>query len=87
MKKVSYLGVSLLLMLCLALPGLAQQAKSKAEYDAYMLFYNEQNPQRKGEAAEKFLADPAYKESEFKLPAFQGAVIAYRNAQNWAKVM
>jgi hypothetical protein len=87
MKKVSYLGLSLLLMLSLALPGLAQQAKSKAEYDAYMLFYNEQNPQRKGEAAEKFLADPAYKESEFKLPAFQGALIAYRNAQNWAKVM
>jgi tetratricopeptide (TPR) repeat protein len=87
MKKMSYLGFSLLLMLSLALPGLAQQAKNKAEYDAYMLFYNEQNPQRKGEAAEKFLADPAYKDSEFKLPAVQGAIIAFRNAQNWAKVM
>jgi tetratricopeptide (TPR) repeat protein len=87
MKTVSYLGLSLLLMLSLSLPGLSQQAKSKAEYDAYMLFYNEQNPQRKGEAAEKFLGDPAYKDSEFRLPAFQGAVIAYRNSQNWAKVM
>ena len=87
MKKMSYLGLSLLLMLSLVIPSLAQQAKSKAEYDAYMLFYNEQNLQKKGEAAEKFLADPAYKDSEFKLPAFQGAVIAYRNSQNWAKVM
>jgi tetratricopeptide (TPR) repeat protein len=87
MKKMSYLGLVLLLTLSLALPGLAQQAKSKAEYDAYMLFYNEQNLQKKGEAAEKFLADPAYATSDFRLPAFQGAVIAYRNSQNWAKVM
>ena len=87
MKKMSYLGLYLLLMLSLAPASKAQQAKSKAEYDAYMLFYNEQNPQKKGEAAEKFLGDPAYKDSEFKPPAFQGAVIAYRGAQNWPKVM
>jgi tetratricopeptide (TPR) repeat protein len=87
MKKISYLGLSLLLLISMTAPSLAQQAKSKAEYDAYMLFYNEQNPQRKGEAAEKFLGDPAYPESEFRLPAVQGAIIAYRNAQNWPKVM
>jgi lipopolysaccharide biosynthesis regulator YciM len=87
MKKMSYLGLSLLLTLSLTMPGLAQQAKTKAEYDAYMLFYNEQNLQKKGEAAEKFLSDPAYNNSDFRLPTFQGAVIAYRNSQNWAKVM
>lgn len=85
MKRSGYLGLAFLIVLLLAVPVLGQQAKSKAEYDAYMAFYNEQNPQKKAELGEKFLTD--YKETDFKQPAFQLLVDAYVRAQNWATVM
>jgi hypothetical protein len=87
MKMTAYLGLSLFLILALATPGVAQQpqAKSKAEYDAYIAFYNETNPARKAEFGEKFLADN--KDSEFVPDAYTLLIRAYTQAQNWAKVM
>jgi tetratricopeptide (TPR) repeat protein len=88
MKKTGYLGLSLLLISALALPGLTQQApayKSTAEGNAYLTLYNEQNPQKKAELGEKFLTD--FKDSDFRPQAFQMVIRSYANAQNWAKVM
>lgn len=85
MKRIAYVGFSLSLILALALPGIGQQAKSKPEYDTYSAFYSEQNPQKKAELGEKFLAD--FKDSEYRAPGYQLLVNAYYQAQNWAKVI
>ena len=87
MRRTAYLGLTLMLILALGVPAFSQQpqAKTKAEYDAYLAFYNEQNPQKKAELGEKFLADN--KDSEFVPQAYQMLVGAYARAQNWAKVV
>jgi tetratricopeptide (TPR) repeat protein len=89
MKKTAYLGSTLLLILALTIPILAQQGKpqfkSREEYDAYMLFFNEKSPPKKAELAEKFLSE--YKDSELRLDTMTRLVQAYTQAQNWAKVM
>ena len=88
MRRMGYLGLTLLLTLGLAIPAVSQQgaqAKTAAEYNAYKAFYDEQNPQKKAELGEKFLAD--YKESDFIPQGYQLLISAYARGQNWAKVM
>jgi tetratricopeptide (TPR) repeat protein len=87
MKKMVHLGLSLFLILALAIPSVAQQpqAKSKAEYDAYIAFYNETNPAKKAELGEIFLTD--HKDSAFVPDSFTLLIRAYTQAQNWPKVM
>lgn len=85
MRRTWYLGLTLLLILGLAIPVLSQQAKTAAEYNAYKAFYDEQTPAKKAELGEKFLAD--YKDSDFVPQAYTLLIAAYARAQNWAKVM
>ncbi|PYS56294.1 MAG: hypothetical protein DMG13_00180 [Acidobacteria bacterium] len=87
MRRVGYLGLSLFLILALGAPAFSQQAQARtpAEYNAYVAFYNEQNPQKKAELGEKFLAEN--KDSDFVPQGYQMLIGAYARAQNWAKVM
>jgi len=95
MRRTGYLGVSLLLILVFgvgAVPGFGQaaqakqpQAKTQAEYTAYKALYDEQNPQKKAELGEKFLAD--FKESDFIANTHTMIIGAYTKAQTWAKVI
>ena len=99
MRRTGYPGVSLLLILILAvsaLPGFSQapaaqakqqQAKTQAEYDAYKALYDEKDPKKKADLGEKFIANPAFKESDFIVPnAHQMIIGAYMGDKNWAKV-
>jgi len=61
------------------------QAKTKAEYDAYMLLYNEAAPAKKVELATKFLAD--HPETEFKMFVYQMQIESYTNLRNVDKVV
>src|SRR5437762_5902508 len=97
MKRTRYLGMSMSVLVVLALataalPGFGQaaqakqpQAKTQAEYNAYKALYDEQNPQKKAELGEKFLTD--FKESDFIGNTYTMIVGAYTRAQNWAKVI
>jgi tetratricopeptide (TPR) repeat protein len=85
MRKLGNLGLSLLLLVSLAMPALAQSAQ--AEYDAYLAFYNEQNPQKKAELAEKFIAEPTLTTSQYRSAVVGGLIRAYAAAQNHAKVL
>src|SRR4030095_9717796 len=88
MRKVSYLGFSLVLLLALTRPGLAQQApayKSTAEGNAYVTFFNEADPKKKAEMGEKFLTD--FKDSDFRSNAVRIVMNAYMQSQNFPKVM
>ena len=70
MRRTGYLGISLLLVFVLAasaLPGFGQaapaaqakgpQAKTQAEYTAYVTFFNEKDPVKKAPLGEKFITD------------------------------
>jgi len=94
MRRTCYLGLSLLLIVALGAPAFSQapaaatpqpQAKTPAEYNAYKAVYDEQNPAKKAELAEKFMAD--FKESELMGQTYTMLIGAYSRAQNWAKVM
>ena len=97
MKRTGYLGMSMYVLVVLALaaaalPGFGQaaqakqpQAKTQAEYNAYKALYDEQNPQKKAELGEKFLTD--FKESDFIANTYTMIIGAYTRAQNWAKVI
>ncbi|MBI4474212.1 MAG: hypothetical protein HY646_16190 [Acidobacteria bacterium] len=82
MKTTSRMALSVLLLLALALPGLAQ---GEVENSAYRTYYGEQNAQKKIELGEKFLTD--FKESTYRAPVLQGILNLYVQGQNWAKVM
>src|SRR5262245_50914069 len=56
------------------------QAKTKAEYDAYMLLYNEAAPAKKVELAGKFLID--HPETEFKMFVYQMQIDGYQRLGN-----
>ena len=85
MNRRVYVGLALIATLLLVTPAQAQQAKSKAEYDAYKAMYDEQEPQRKARLAEAFLND--YGDSDFIPAAFQLLTNAYVSARNWRKVV
>lgn len=61
------------------------QAKTKAEYDAYLVLFNEQNPGKKAELATKFLAD--YPETEFKMYVYQMQINSYAQLGSADKVV
>jgi hypothetical protein len=94
MKRIGYLGMSLFLIIILMaaeLPGLAQGAqaapKTQAEYNDYRAAYDEKDPAKKAELAEKYVAtykdaDPAMMPSAYSL-----MISGYVNSKNWAKVM
>ena len=87
------LGFALLLTLAPALlPGppllafqAGPQARSKAEYDAYVALYNEAAPGAKAALGEAFLRD--YPESEFAPLAFMNLISAYEMERDWAAVL
>jgi lipopolysaccharide biosynthesis regulator YciM len=85
MNRSAYVGLALIATLLFGTPARAQQAKSKAEYDAYKAMYDEQEPQRKAQLAEAFLND--YGDSDFVPAAFQLLSNAYVGARNWRKVV
>jgi len=55
------------------------QAKTKAEYDAYMALYNEADPAKKADLATKFLTD--HSETEFKMFVYQMQIDSYARLQ------
>jgi hypothetical protein len=61
------------------------QAKTKAEYDAYMVLYNEQAPAKKAELAGKFLTD--HPETEFKMFVYQMQINSYNQLGTADKVV
>jgi heat shock protein HspQ len=99
MRRTGYLGISLLLVFALAasaLPGFGQaaapaaqakqpQAKTQAEYTAYVAFFNEKDPVKKAGLGEKFIVD--FKETDFMSASYNQIITAYTQAQNWAKVI
>ena len=98
MRRIGYLGISLLLVFVLAasaLPGYGQaapaaqakgpQAKTQAEYTAHVTFFNEKDPVKKAPLGEKFITD--FKESDFIPASYTQIITAYTQAQNWPKVV
>jgi tetratricopeptide (TPR) repeat protein len=96
MKRTVYVGLSLLLITALAMPGFAQQAaaagqakapqaKTTAEYNAYNALYMEKDPKKKAELGEKFIVD--FKDSDFITPSHRMIIGGYRDSQNWNKVL
>jgi tetratricopeptide (TPR) repeat protein len=92
MKRTAYLGILLFLPVVLvasALQGFGQakqpQFKTRPEYDAAMLVYNEKDPAKRAAAGEKFIAD--FKESEYIPNAYIFTIGGYNNSKNWAKAM
>ena len=61
------------------------QAKTKAEYDAYMALYSEAAPAKKVELAGKFLTD--HPETEFKMFVYQMQIDGYARLGNVDKVV
>jgi tetratricopeptide (TPR) repeat protein len=90
-KVVLGLGGCCLILVLLVAPLYSQgeqkqpQAKTKAEYDAYLVLFNEQNQSKKVELAEKFMQD--YPETEFKPYIYQIQVAGYAALGNAAKVV
>jgi tetratricopeptide (TPR) repeat protein len=89
MKRIAYLGFSLVVLLVLEVPGFAQQCapKTRPEYDAYVAFFNEKVPAKRAELAEKYLTDFKDTVPECKASAYQAVVKAYVDSQNWAKAL
>lgn len=89
MRRSVYAGLSLLLTAALATPGFGQakqpQAKTQAEYNAYLAVFNEQDPAKKAGLGEKFIVD--FKDSEFIANSYRIIIGSYAKAQNWAKVI
>jgi tetratricopeptide (TPR) repeat protein len=96
MRRTGYLGMSLFLILILLvaeLPGLAQAAqgkqpapKTQAEYADYTAAYNEKDPAKKAELAEKFVK--TYTDTSEMIPSAYSLIISgYVGAKNWPKVM
>lgn len=61
------------------------EAKTKAEYDAYLALFNEQNAGKKTELATKFLTD--YPDTEFKMYIYQMQINSYAQLNNPDKVV
>ena len=61
------------------------QAKNKAEYDAYLAMYNEQDPNKKVDLATKFLTD--FPDTEFKPYVYQIQINTYASMGKPDKVV
>lgn len=89
MKKIGYLGFSFLVIVALAIQGMAQQPalKTKPEYDAYMAAFQEKNPAKKAELAEKFMNDFKDTDPIAKGQAVSWMVQGYAQSGNAAKAL
>jgi hypothetical protein len=95
MRQNGYLRLFLLVILVLtvsALPGFSQAAqgrtpapKTPAEFTAYTAAYNEKDPAKKAELAEKFITE--FKDSELLSGAYSMVISGSMNSKNWAKAM
>ena len=79
------MGVALLWLFVLAIPAVAQQFQNKAEYDAYMALYNEQDTAIKVELGEDFLS--TYPESEAAPIAYQLLVATHYADRDWRSLV
>jgi tetratricopeptide (TPR) repeat protein len=91
-KLVLCVAAGYLMLATMAIPVCAQtaeqkqpQAKTKAEYDAYLAMYNEQDASKKAELATKFLTD--FPDSEFKPYIYQIEVQTYASIGKADKVV
>jgi tetratricopeptide (TPR) repeat protein len=86
MKKLGYAGLSTVLCLAVALPGLAQQppAADQACNAKYGTYYAKQ-----GDVAlfDAFVNDPACKDNQYRNGAFSLLLKSYSDAKNWKGVM
>jgi tetratricopeptide (TPR) repeat protein len=93
MRRIGHIGLALALCLALALPLMSQAppqpaAKNRTEYDAYIAFYNDQNPQTKITAGEKFLSDHAGSDFTNAVAfALGNALQAAQQSNNFDKIM
>lgn len=96
MRRTGYLGMSLFLMLILAvsaLPGFSQaaaqgkprQTKTQAEYNSYNACFTEKDFAKKAELCEKFTND--FKESDFLDNGYKLMIQSNLQLKNWQKVM
>jgi hypothetical protein len=95
MRRTGYLGLFLLVTIILAvsaLPCFSQAAqgrtpapKTPAEFTAYTAAYNEKDPAKKADLAEKFIVD--FKDSELISGAYSMVISGSMNSKNWAKAM
>jgi len=99
MRRTGYLGICTFLVLILILtvaelPGLAQATQAKqaapktqAEYNDYKTAYDEKDPAKKAELAEKYIQ--TYKEADPEMipSAYSLVISGYVNSKNWPKVM
>jgi len=86
MKKLGYAGLSTVLCLAIALPGLAQQppAAEQACNGKYGTYYAKQ-----GDVAlfDAFVNDPACKDNQYRNGAFSLLLKSYMDSKNWKGVM
>lgn len=85
MIRKSIASVALLCLLVPAVPILSQQFQNKAEYDAYMALYNEQDQAIKVELGEDFVA--TYSESEAAPIAYQLLVATHYAQRDWRSLV
>ena len=85
MKRRTQIGLATASIFLLVVTTIAQQAKSKSEYDAYKTMYDEQDPQQKSQLAETFLDD--FPDSDYVPATFQLLAHAYVGLRNWRKVV
>lgn len=85
--RVIHLGLILFVMIASVQPAASQgpQARSKAEYDAYVALYNETDPTAKAALGESFVN--TYPDSEFLSLAFMNLLSAYEMDGEWPKVL
>jgi len=85
MRRNTHIGLATASILLLSVTTIAQQAKSKAEYDAYKTMYDEQDQQQKSRLAEAFLDE--FSDSDFTPATFQLLANSYVGLRNWRKVV
>lgn len=86
MKKVAYLGLSLVLVAALAAPGFAQQINDPAEYKVYMdTVYNEKDLVKKAAGGEKFLV--TYPNTVARTQTYMQILLSYVQIPSWPKAL
>jgi tetratricopeptide (TPR) repeat protein len=85
MTRSAYWGLILLLLGMLAVPAYAQDITDPKEYDAYKAIFDEKDQAKKGELAEKFLAD--FPKTTARIQAYTFALLGYAQGGVWAKAL
>lgn len=96
MRRTGFLGISLLLILILAvsaLPGFSQaaapqkakQLRTQPEYNSYTACFNEKDFAKKAELCEKFIND--FKDSDYLDNGYKMIIQSYIQTKNWQKAM